>query len=231
MIVIGLACGGETVKPFTAAEVKTPSDGLCIPAAALRVTPGESWVLRGRVRLDGGGPGEPPVLVAVLATTYTVAGFDDTQLDVDGRTVVVKRSTVHVTIQLEQSTLRGRWLSTQQKEIAGSTVAVSDLAPALTLDWDCHRQAWLDGNEAPAQADGAEFTVEDTVLDSGLEVVLFVRKADLNVPEQMRSGVVITGVGYDKRTGRLVLRMTEEYGIEGEDTFANSTVHELVVEE
>ena len=57
---------------------------------------------------------------------------------------------------------------------------------------------------------------------------MFTVEQDDSDPEEDRVAGRVTGVGYDKQTGRMVLKRTLTYGLQGEETFGESSVQTVV---
>lgn len=231
-IVAGLAVAcGESV------QTQTHIVGSCIPSAPLGVSSGDTWTIRGTVDLElGRDPGEERRFQQTdLTTTYRVTGFQDNEQIVDGETVTVKHGTIHLEAEHEQLTLQGKWLGTQRVELSTSTVAVAATTPILTLDWDCHRDAWLALEPDSANKDGiaGKYTVEDVMLASGVDAIVFRRtesQASENEDGELSFESIVHIAGYDRETGRLVIKGREDYGIVDDLASGSQRVQELVTE-
>lgn len=229
-IVVGLtvACGDSIrTQPHIV--------GSCIPSTPPGVASGDTWTIRGTVDLElGREPGEERKFQQTdLITTYRVTGFEDNEQTVDGETVIVEHGTVHLEAEHEQLTLQGQWLSSQRAEFSTTTVAVAATTPVLTPDWDCHRDAWLAIQRDSGEEDGAteEYTVEDAVLTLGVEAIVF-RRAESRVSEnedgEMSFQVIVHLAGYDRETGRLVIKGRQKYGIVDALASGSRRVQELI---
>lgn len=196
-----------TATPLPRAATPTPTftavapveGGLCLESNHLGVLPGDTWTI--------GGP------IAQTTTTYTVTGVLDANWVVDGKTVVVENSKIEGLIKSAVLDADGNPLDEQEEEIVRSTISVAAQSPVLTLDWECHAQAWQDPASHQAELSDVtdpHYTVEERTLESGMRVVLF--KAIGTVSEQDFQGTVEAAFGYDKTTGRHILL---EYTING----------------
>ena len=229
LIAVAVGCGGVTpVDSAESLDVLAHAEDACLPAAPLGVAVGDSWTVHGIVALDLGEGGDRSSNIE-LYTTFTITGVDDGGLEIDGGTQQVEHGRVSVQVDLVRAMVTGQWLSTRQESLASTTVAITDLAPAVTLDWECHRRTWLrSSGDGPDGGAEGQRSVEDSVLPSGMEVVVFTVEQDDSDPEEDRVAGRVTGVGYDKQTGRMVLKRTLTYGLQGEETFGESSVETVV---
>ena len=62
---------------------------------------------------------------------------------VDDATVNVERSRVKVQIDQVWRDAEGKPVKTYEEQGLRHPIDVTNLGPVLTLDWDCHRKAWL----------------------------------------------------------------------------------------
>ena len=240
--VVGFKESAEVVVP-SPTSVKEPIDSLCIPAAPLGVSVGDTWTLVGTLRGEGDfSESGFPEGTSEVAGSYTVTAIEDSNWSVGeatpgarGKNVVfVKHSKVKVSSKQVGRDANGNVLGTQEEVLDRATIQVANLGPVLTLDWDCHRQAWLQrqtsGNLPGGGTTNAEYSVEEKTLSSGITAVLFLQTLRLSHPEQ---DTEVTGeivIGYDKLTGRLVLLEARGSGTRSGEQFNSVIVQELVPE-
>ena len=130
-------------------------EGACIPAGPLGTAVGDIWTLSGPVSTTGDLPsGEVPEDAAALTTTYVVTSIEDANWFVEGadhgsEAVLVKSSVVRTRETNAWLDADGAPIRTKEDERDWSTISMLGLGPVLTLDWDCHGRAWLDGWELP----------------------------------------------------------------------------------
>ena len=170
---------------------------MCVPAAPLGVSVGDTWTIVSLLTVTGSPPGEGfPQGATGLSTSFTVTAIEDSTIG-DGRsTESVEYQKVHGQSTFIWSDANGIALSTQDEESSGVSISVINQSPVLTLDWDCHEAAWLNSWQTPDEA-----TVEHRTLSSGVTVVVFSVTQAFDIPIQ---GVAMTaerGIGYDVQTG------------------------------
>lgn len=191
----------------------THTDGLCVPPSGVGVSSGDAWTLIGTVEVSGPGADQG---ATETVTTFVVDRIEDAQWSVEGRQVLVPGSKAAVRSTTWTKDSAGS-ISADVEESSAPTIQVKNMGPMLTLDWECHKRAWLDGWSGTERARDtrAQPSVEETTLDSGLTAVVF---SVNQVFDQSGDGTVRTvesRIGYDKATGRLVLsdaRATEASG-------------------
>lgn len=211
-------------------------DGACLPAGRLEVYAGDEWKLSGDLRsLDIQGGGEQSA--AFVTTHITVTGVSDGVIESGGEQVIVRGGVVEGTME-DRSDERGV-PPAPALPFSHSTVSSLDQGPVLTIDWECHRNTWLSHVDVSEKRTPENFRgpteyeriVEDRVLDSGMEVIVFKLKRDEPGLLSTRFTTFVTSFGYDRETGRLVLREASTFGIQGEETFGTFSSQELVEDE
>jgi hypothetical protein len=100
--------------------------------------------------------------------------------------------------------------------------SVGNLGPMLTLDWACHREAWVQG-----WPDGAVPSVGERVLDAGVTAVVFSVRQPFVIPNVGIEAILQRHHGYDKATGRLVLQETTAEGLMNALPFTMEILQEL----
>ncbi len=229
-----LSCGGPSVDELGLTELS--SDGACVPAGRLEVAEGEQWRLAGDLRtLEVYGGGEQ---AGEFVTTYvTVASIADGVIESGGERVVVRGGVVEGTIEDRSDDVEAPPAAVTP--FSHSTVSSIDEGPVLTIDWECHRNAWLTHVDVSEKRPPEKFRgptkyqrfVEERTLDSGVEVIVFKLKRDEPGLLTSRFTTFVTSFGYDKETGRLALREVSSFGIQEEETFASFSSQQLVVED
>ena len=242
---LAIACGGDegtqpedAPTPSTAGgsvaddagEQHTP--GLCIPAAPLAASVGDMWTLSGTTRTTGRPTEDTFQSPIEVTTSYTVKAFEDGLWYVRGQTYLVGRSKVRVQSTSSVRDGEGTAQAPQVEELERSTIQAANMGPLLTLDWECHRESWLEAwsEDASTAETQPEPTVEERTLSSGLTVVVFSVKQVLDQPEEGIEGTVERSLGYDKATGRLVLIETLGSGTRNGEPFSSETMQELVAD-
>ena len=189
------------------------TDGLCVPPSGVGVSPGDAWTLVWTVEVSGPGADDG---ATETVTTFIVDRIEDAQWSVDGRQVLVPGSKAAIRTTTRTKDISGS-IGTEVEESSAPTIQVTNMSPVLTLDWECHKKAWLDGWSGTENT-RAEPSVEETTLDSGLTAVVF----SINqVFDQSADGTVRTverRLGYDKATGRLVLSDSRATEVGGSQT-------------
>ena len=206
--------------------------GACLPAGRLEVYAGDQWKLAGDLRsLDVYGGGEQS---ATFVTTHIkVTGVSDGVIESGGEQVIVRGGVVEGTME-DRSDERGV-PPAPALPFSHSTVSSIDQGPALTIDWECHRNAWLTHVDVSEPRTPETFraptkykrTVEDRTLDSGIDVIVFKLRRDEPGLLSSRFTIFVTSFGYDRETGRLVLREVSTNGIQEEETFGTFSSQEL----
>ena len=240
-----------TLRVVQPVDMPTPTpshsptaDGRCIPAAPLGVAVGHTWTLAGPIQAEGDFSSEDglPEGASEGSSSYTVTAITDSKWVVSpgsrqvGGEPRVLADYKRVQVQLTQVVrdADGNVLDTQEDLLNSSTIYAAGLGPVLTLDWDCHRQAWLQrpttGDLPGGGTTSAQHSVDERALSSGATAVLFLQSLRVSVPEQDMEITTETVVGYDKLTGRLVLTETRSSATRGGEQFSVVTVQELVSE-
>lgn len=179
------------------------NNGLCLSPGHIGVSQGDSWTLTG-TRLVIGSDGEEVAKDTVK--TFVVDRIDDAQWTVDGRLVLVKESKAVIrSLSWGISGEEPLDSSPNVEELVLPTIKVTDLSPILTLDWECHKQAWMDGRVVTQEAGDVFFepALEESTLDSGLPVVIFSTTQMLAQSGDNTMQTLEQRWAYDKRTGRL----------------------------
>lgn len=202
------------------------SNGLCLSPGHIGVAPGDSWTLTGtRLVIDSDGE----EVAKDTVKTFVVDRIDDAQWTVDGRLVLVKGSKAVIrSLSWGMSGEEALDSSPNVEEFVLPTIKVTDLSPILTLDWECHKQAWMDGRVVTQEVGNVfvEPSLEESTLDSGLPVVIF---SITQVPAQSGDNTMQTleqRWAYDKRTGRLA--HFSENSFDG-GTGVSSVIHGYVI--
>ena len=86
-------------------------------------------------------------------------------------------------------------------------VSVKNVGPVLTPDWECHEMAWLNGWPPDAHP-----SIGERVLPSGVTAVVFTVRLPLLLPDLGINGTTERHHGYDRLTGREVLREVRHSG-------------------
>ena len=222
--VVGHNETAEVLVPTISA--REPTDGLCIPAAPLGVSAGDRWALAGTVVVTGPFPGEIPQGAAGQSTSFTVTAIEDSTLGIGDRsTEPVPYQRVQVQSTHTWNDASGNTLSTEDAELGGVTISVGNQGTVLTLDWECHRAAWLDSWQTPDEA-----TVEQRTLPSGVTAVVFSVTQAFDIPTQGLAMTVERGIGYDVQTGRLVFSKSRTTGTLNGEAFSVVMDQELVAD-
>ena len=212
------------------------TDGACVPPGRLEVAAGDSWKLAGDLRsLEIYGGGEQSG--AFVTTHIDVSAVSDGYVDSDGEAVIVRGGVVEGTME-DRSDEEGV-PAAPVVPFSHSTVSSIDEGPVLTIDWECHRNAWLTHVDVSEKRTPEKFRgptvyeriVEERTLGSGVEVMVFKLKRDEPGLLSSRFTTFVTSFGYDKETGRLALREVSTFGIQDEETFGTFSSQELVVED
>ena len=216
---------------FKAASHKEPTDGLCIPAAALGVSVGDSWTLEGPVRFEGMASEDALAGAGATSVTLTVFDFEDATWhlrDLSQESALVENSKIVARQIFSWLDAEGNVLDTEEQWLGGATVMAAGRGPALTLDWDCHREAWLQQAAATDLPGGGTetYSVEERTLSSGITAVVFLQTLTANQPGLELTSE--TAVGYDKSTGRLVLSEAHGFGTRMGTPFSSETLQEIV---
>ena len=210
--------------------------GACFPAGRLEVAAGDEWKLTGDLRsLDVYGGGEQSA--AFVTTHISVTGIYDGVTESGGEQVIVRGGVVEGTME-DRSDERGV-PPAPALPFSNSTVSSIDQGPVLTIDWECHRNAWLSHVDVSEKRTPEKFRgptkyqriVEERILGSGMEVIVFKLKRDEPGLISSRFTTFVTSFGYDRETGRLVLREVSTFGIQEEETFGTFSSQELVAED
>lgn len=121
---------------------------------------------------------------------------------------------ISLTFHMEDSGVRQKWsfqdedgaeLDSYGNLIDWSPHLLSDGNPALILDWDCHKNAWLTGGIPSFSYYARDYAVDERTLDSGMKIVLFSLDTTFYSSDEdlVRNKDVV--YGYDKVTGRVVV--------------------------
>ena len=241
--VVGFKESAEVVVPPPISAKEPTADGLCIPAAPLGVAVGHTWTLVGPVRVQGDfSESGLPDGASELSSSFTLTAIEDSSWAVGEATarapgdnqVLVEHSKIQgKSIQIVRDA-DGDVLETTEEVESEITISAPTLSPVLTLDWDCHRQAWrwlgTSDNLPGGGLTSTQHSVNEKVLSSGATAVLFRQSLTASVPEQ---DIEITGeavFGYDKLTGVLVLVTQRSTGTRNGKPFSLTIDQELVSE-
>ena len=218
------AAGGEQPAP---ASAKSPTDGLCLPAVPLAVSMGDTWTISGPVKLPEGFPTELPVGAAEVSTTFTVDAIGTATYAGGRGDVPIEHPTVQLKVTNVTRDADGNVLSTEDdprvaRGISWTPASVMNLGPALTPDWECHQEAWMNGWPAPAQP-----SVGERVLSSGVRAVMFTVGQPLLLPDQGVDATIERHHGYDRLTGRVVIQEAHTTGTRNDTPFTMEILTEL----
>ena len=217
----------------TSPVTKEPTgEGLCIPAGPLKVSVGDSltlagpWQLKGEV---GQSSGQIPDSAVSAETTFTVKAVEDRDWVVGDATVSVEHSSVLVTIDQVWRDAQGDAVETYEEEGFRHPIDVTNLGPVLTLDWDCHRKAWLRAPWMNVGVQGAaEVSVEGRAISvSQTSAIVFMVAQVMKEPDR---GIEVSTeriVVYDKLTGWLVAIESHSTGTVNGQPFSMDTVQQL----
>ena len=138
--------------------------------------------------------------------------------------VLVKSSVVRTRETNAWLDADGAPIRTKEDERDWSTISMLGLGPVLTLDWDCHGRAWLDGWELPDRP-----SVEKRTLSSGSTAVVFSVTQVLELPDQDEDDEIslVRFHGYDKLTGKLVLNDFRIQGTWQGEPFSGTQLQEV----
>ena len=211
--------------PATAAVL---TGGLCLPATPLAVSPGASWTITGRVNIPDGFPSGLAEGAARMTTVFTLdeittASYFEGDRSASATTPVPVE---HPGVQMRLTNLvlgaDGETLSRIENSGQWAPAAVGNLGPVLTLDWACHREAWVED-----WPEGAVPSVGERVLDLGVTAVVFSVRQPFVIPNVGIEAVLQRHHGYDKATGRLVLQETMAEGLMNGQPFTMEILQEL----
>ena len=219
------ACGGGEATTPTATPPSTGTapvgDGLCILASPMGVAAGDTWMLSGSITLNGARQN--------LATTITVLSITTAEWSVGGSATTVADSQVRLQHTTEASELDGTLVDSETQEFESPSIRVLSLSPVLTMNWECHRQAWLEGEPTNLLASSTtQHTVEERTFPSGMEVIIFASASDSVQVELDIDQSSASSFGYDKATGRLVLTTAISSGTIGGERFDTEINQQLV---
>ena len=237
-------------------SVKEPFGDLCIPAAPLGVAVGHTWTLAGPVRAEGDfSESSLPQGASEVLSSYTVTAIEDSRWGVgdespgaqrdravgdttsgvrEDNMVLVEHSRIKVQLTQVTRDADGAVLGTEEQIMNGVTISAPTLSPVLTLDWECHRQAWLQrpttGDLPGGGTNSAEHTVEEMTLSSGATAVLFRQTLMVSLPAQEVEMTVESAIGYDKLTGLVVFITQHTSGTRNGEPLSLMMAQELVSE-
>ena len=189
-----------------------PKDALCIPSGPLGVVEGDTWSLAGPIVVKGDFPNGFPQGAASQSATFAVTAIEGGKWRPPGITedTAVENSRIRVDVLRVTLDVAGNVLKTDDEDTyIFATTDVLGQAPVLTLDWECHRRAWVEGWSEPDHA-----SVGETTLSSGETLVLFSVKQPVKLPEQAEDDEAVGErvFGYEKRTGRILF---QEFNLAG----------------
>ena len=193
------------------ATTKEPTDGLCLPAVSLAVSVGDTWTISGPVKTPEGFPTELPLGATEVSTTFTVDAIGTTAYSGGQSVAPIDDHTVQLQVTNVTGDAYGNILSTEADPRVArggwTPVSVKNVGPVLTPDWECHESAWLNGWPPNAQP-----SIGERVLSSGLTAVVFTVRLPLLLPDLGIDGTTERHHGYDRLTGREVLREVRHTG-------------------
>ncbi|PCH92061.1 MAG: hypothetical protein COB86_03725 [Dehalococcoidia bacterium] len=170
--------------------------GLDDPTVLPDLEEGDTWVLTGPAISEGTTLDKKPYLLGQAVS-------------------------ISLTFHMEDSGVRQKWsfqdedgaeLDSYGNLIDWSPHLLSDGNPALILDWDCHKNAWLTGGIPSFSYYARDYAVDERTLDSGMKIVLFSLDTTFYSSDEdlVRNKDVV--YGYDKVTGRVVAMDEYEHG-------------------
>ena len=201
---------------------------MCIPAGPLKVSVGDSWTIAGP--LEGEGErGEIPESAVRAETTTTVKAIEASDWVVGDATINVEHSRVLVQIDQVCRDAKGNAVHTYEEEGFRYPIDVTNLGPVLTLDWECHRKAWLQAPWVNVGVEGAAevYVEERTISSPPTTVMLFSVTQIFKMSEQGMEMTMERIIGYDKLTGRLVLIEAHGSGTVNGQHFTSETVQQV----
>ena len=226
MALFAVAACSDDATPTPVA--KSPTGGLCLPTAPLAVSVGDTWMISGPVKVTGGFPTELPAGVAEASISFTVNAIGTTTHASGRGDAPIEHPTIQLQVTNVARDADGNVLSTEEdpriaRGISWTPASVSNLGPALTPDWECHREAWLNG-----WPPGAQPSIDERVLSSSVTAVVFAVTQPLVVPNLGIEATNERHHGYDKLTGRVVLQESRSAGLRNGEPFDVETLMELV---
>ncbi|MCH8089208.1 MAG: hypothetical protein IH955_04255 [Chloroflexi bacterium] len=198
-----------------------PTEGLCIPAASLGVSIGDSWTISGPVMVMGNYYGDIPEGAARQSTTFRITDINDADWVVGDSTVSVGNSRARIQVTSVFLDANDNVLKLDDQNLNRATISVAGLPPALTLDWDCHKKAWSQAGLTRGEAVG------ERSLSSGIIAELFFKTENIRSDQDNYSGITETVFGYDLQTGRLVLIESRSNGDFNWEGFSSEAIQEL----
>ena len=208
---------------------EAPTEGMagllfCVPADPISVAVGDTWTIGGRIRTEGGDPSQADLSGSEQSTTFRMLEIGDwVTLTEAGEEITEKNVRIVARSTEVMRGAGGDVMSTYEAENTTGAVSVANGGPVLTLDWGCHRDAWLQSS----RGSGSMASVSERVLPSGLVAVVFSVVETAPVGQGFEQ-TTERHVGYDKRTGRLVLTDTRNIGTLDGKLFSFVLVQELV---
>jgi hypothetical protein len=167
-----------------------------IPSKMPDVKAGDAWGLSGSVISEGTNPDKRPYLNGTADSGS-------------------------ITFSVTESGIWQEWVFRDQQgaqlDRYGAQVEwvpqfVTDGTPALTLDWECHKNAWLTGGIPSFSYYTRDYAVDEQTLDSGLEVVQFKLATTFYSSDEDLVRHKDYVYGYDKTSGRIAVMGKHEYG-------------------
>ena len=217
--------------------VRAQISGACVPPAPLGVVVGETWTLSGPVSISGNVPpgslpASFPADTAMVSYHVVITSIEDGEwLIDDGEELVrVEHSLVGATTTEKMLDASGAVINSETSAGDRPTISAPHLGPVLTLDWDCHREAWVEANRAGSEDGATRLSVGESTLSSGLRVVLFTGESSLVEPSRDLEGTIIITNGYDMLTGRLALREVHASGTLDDQPFSFRGEQQLEVD-
>ena len=211
------------VRPDPSAKFKVPTDGLCLPAAALGVSVGDMWTISGPVKIPTVFSVELPPDAAEMTSTFVVEAIKATQYVASRGSVPIENRRVELRVTNITLDADGNVLTSQDTSGTWSPTSAFNLGPVLTIDWECHETAWLE-----AWSDEGDASVSERTLSSGVTAVVFTVQQPLVVPAQGIDATTERYHGYDKLTGRAVLQQVTASGTRDGEPFNMDMLQELV---
>ena len=226
-ISVGAATEEEPAAEASPVSIRTttkePTEGLCLPAAPLAVSVGDTWTISGPVKVSTGFQGDLHQDAAELSNTFVVEAIESTQY-VKGRGAApIENRSVELRVTNITLDADGMVLTTEDGSGTWAPASVVNLGPVLTPDWECHETAWM-----AAWSDEGDASVGERTLSSGVTAVVFTVRQPFVIPAQGIDATLERHHGYDKLTGRVVLQESHAVGTMNGSPFNMDMLQELV---
>jgi hypothetical protein len=131
------------VRPDPSAKSRVPTDGLCLPAAPLRISVGDIWTMSGPVKVPTDFPGELPQDAAKMSSKFAVEAIKATQYVAGRGATPIENRRVELRVTNITRDADGNVLTSEETAETWSPTSAFNLGPVLTIDWEYHETAWL----------------------------------------------------------------------------------------